>query len=128
MNSPNTLSTRSNSDPQISSAVTKLLEGARSAEKTDRRASPRHPYFQPVTVVSSDRKQKMTAFSREISESGIGLLHYMPVMPGEVTLTISGPLGAALRVRTEILWCRPCGEGWYLSGGQFLELAEQAAA
>jgi hypothetical protein len=48
----------------------------------------------------------------------------MPVIPGEFTLTISSPTGAAVNVRTEIIWCRPCGEGWYLSGGRFLEMAQ----
>jgi hypothetical protein len=125
MNSNSVLSSRAISHEQISTAVTKLLDEARQAENSDRRVAPRQPYFQPVTIVTQDRKQKLSAFSREISSSGIGLLHYMPIMPGEVTLTISSPVGTAFRVRTEIVWCRPCGEGWYLSGGRFLELAEQ---
>jgi hypothetical protein len=128
MNSSSVLTARTIGHEQISSAVTQLLEEARSAEMSDRRATPRHPYFQPVAILSPDRKQKLSAFSREISASGIGMMHYMPVNPGEVMLTISSPTGAALRVRTEILWCRPCGEGWHLSGGRFLELAEQVTA
>jgi hypothetical protein len=25
-----------------------------------------------------------------------------------------------VRVRTRLLWCRQCGDGWYISGGKFL--------
>jgi hypothetical protein len=107
---------------QIEQTVLRLLSLARSEEHIDRRGEPRSPYFRPISVMlDGPQRRQYSAFSREISPSGIGLLHNMPLDPSEVTLAILGPRGEACRFRTHIMWCRPCGEGWYLSGGRFLE-------
>ena len=55
---------------------------------------------------------------------GIGLLHSVPLPPETVTIRLRGPGGTAMAVQTQILWCKPCGEGWYLSGGQFVQLLD----
>jgi hypothetical protein len=98
-----------------------LLHEAREGAY-ERRAEKREPFFHPVTLVlGQDPQRKFTCFSRDIAASGIGLLHYMAVEPGEVVLTISSKSCGNVRIRSEIVWCRPCGEGWYLSGARFVE-------
>ena len=62
-------------------------------------------------------------FTREISPVGIGLLHNVALTPGEVELSIPSRRGYSIRVRTRILWCHSCGEGWYISGGLFVGTA-----
>src|SRR5262249_21490254 len=86
----------------------------------DRRAEQRYPLFRPVVMRGH---VDCVAFSREISAGGIGLLHNVELSPGEVELAIPTKNGSSIRVRTRILWCQPCGEGWYISGGQFMGIA-----
>ena len=105
----------------MNDVVPDLVLEASSTELSDRRAEARYPFFHPVTIMPSDDPQKsFSAFSREISLSGIGLLHNMPIERGDVTLAVrrSDDLYATLRV--SIVWCQSCGEGWYLSGGYFI--------
>jgi hypothetical protein len=108
---------------RVREIVHQLLDEARAQELADRRAEMRHPFFAPVDVRIDDTSH-LSAFSREISPLGIGLLHNEPLAPETVTLRLRGPGGTTLAVQTQILWCRPCGEGWYLSGGRFLQLLE----
>jgi hypothetical protein len=88
----------------------------------DRRAEPRYPFFRRISL-QAPGGQGAVAFSREISAVGIGLLHNVQLTPGEVELAIPSRRGYSIRVRTKILWCQPCGEGWYISGGQFVGTA-----
>jgi hypothetical protein len=108
---------------QIGQIVMRLLGEARKEDKLDRRAEARHPYFRPVSITPADQpRQSLSAFSREISRSGIGLLHNMPLKPGSATVTVHCSSGQGLRAKVEVIWCRPCGEGWYLSGCRFTDL------
>jgi hypothetical protein len=108
---------------QIEQAVLRLLSAARSEEPLERRGEPRYPFFRPISVLlDGAQRRQYSAFSREISKSGIGLLHNMPLEPAEVTLAILGPVGEVCRFRTQLVWCRPCGEGWYLTGGRFVDV------
>jgi hypothetical protein len=108
---------------RVREIVHQLLDEARAQELTDRRAEMRHPFFAPVDVQFHDANH-LSAFSREISPLGIGLLHNAPLAPETVTIRLRGPGGTPLSVQTQILWCKPCGEGWYLSGGRFLQLLQ----
>ena len=109
---------------KIGDVVAQLLEATRMQERLERRSESRHPFFCPVAILS-DHGKNWSAFAREISRSGIGLLHNMPLEPGEVTLQISIPSGPK-KFRTQIVWCRPSGEGWYLSGGRFLDVEAES--
>ncbi len=98
-----------------------LLNEAREGVD-ERRAEKREPFFHTITLVrGQDQRRQFTCFSRDIAASGIGLLHCMAVEPGEVVLTIPSKTCGDVRIRSEIVWCRPCGEGWYLSGARFVE-------
>jgi hypothetical protein len=111
------------SDPrQVSAHVEELVDEAMAREQTDRRAEVRYPFFCHTNIALRDNHdQQFTAFSREISLSGVGLLHNMPLERQEVVVTFLREQGAPISLRTEIVWCAPCGEGWYLSGGRFLD-------
>ena len=104
----------------MNDVVPELVMEAKSTELSDRRAEDRHPFFHPVTITPSDDPQKsFSAFSREISPSGIGLLHNMPIERGDVTLAVRRSDDQSATLHVCIVWCQPCGEGWYLSGGYF---------
>lgn len=98
--------------------IHELVVEAHQEVRKDRRAETRYPFFRPIGL-QVPGGPTCVAFSREISTVGIGLLHNMPLVPGDVELTIPSKKGYSIRVRTKVLWCQSCGEGWYISGGQF---------
>ena len=110
---------------QLRATVRCLLDEANDAVD-ERRGERRESFFSPVSITLEGQRQ-VSCFSRDISRRGIGLLHYMAVELGEVVLTIPSKSWGPIRIRAQIRWCRPCGEGWYLSGARFLEVLSSAA-
>lgn len=113
----------------IRDAIKWLLERAKAearAGERERRATQREPFFAPVTVVVEENgaQRNFFCFSREISPGGIGLLHDMALEPGKkVVVTIPRKsAGDIIRLQSEIVWCKSCGEGWYSSGALFLDV------
>ncbi len=103
-------------------AIYQLIVEAQSKENKDRRRDVRYAFFRPVSIEVDDG-HRYSAFSREISASGIGLIHNVELPEGEVEITVSSEQGYSIRVRTKIVWCQSCGEGWYISGGRFAGIA-----
>ena len=102
------------------SKIAKLLRSA--AEGIDRRGAQRHPFFRPVVVtVLGSIKQDIEAFSREISSTGMGLLHHLPLTAKTVVLSIPDDGAEDVLLAGEVIWCRPCGKGWFLSGVRFTD-------
>lgn len=100
--------------------VAEVLNAATAADAGDRRRTERHPFFYPVNVCSpKPGAPNYSAFSRDISAGGMGLLHNMPLDPGPVVLTILGDSASDVRLTGDISWCVPCGEGWFTSGVRF---------
>ena len=107
---------------QIGEIVHRLLDEAKE-KGAERRAEKREPFFQVMRLsFAGEEDRQFTCFSRDISPSGIGLLHYLTVEPGRVLLTIPSRSCGDVRIRAEIVWCQPCGEGWYVSGARFIEV------
>lgn len=102
-------------------AIHELVLEAHDEGMRDRRSEVRCPFFRPVSVHAGGNHY--SAFSREISALGIGLLHNFELKLGEVEVAIPSKRGHTVRLRTRLMWCRPCGEGWYISGGVFLAIA-----
>jgi hypothetical protein len=105
-------------EPSLEDQLRELMAEARADDQLDRRGAARYPFFRPVRLEKDgDNEGDCVAFTRELSLASIGLLHNVPLSPGNITVAIARPQGEALCLSTEIVWCRPCGEGWYLSGG-----------
>ena len=103
-------------------AIYELVVEAKTGLKTERRSELRYAFFRPISIEMDDG-QKYSAFTREISEASIGLLHNIDLNDREVEITSPSDGGYSIRVRTRIVWCQACGEGWYISGGQFVGIA-----
>ena len=108
-----------NSFIPLQSRVQLLIEHAKDEAQKEERSLPRYPLFQPVSLRRG--LQCLSAFSRDISEIGIGLLHDMPI-GGEYIIAICDGFGVEYELAGEVLWCRPCGQGWYISGIRFCRL------
>ncbi len=106
---------------EINRAIERIITEASTVKHVEQRKEERYSFSQPVTLEGENAPMRqVSAFSREVSRSGIGLLHFEQIMPGRYVATIQCPDGEPARIPTEILWCRPCGQGWFLSGGRFL--------
>jgi hypothetical protein len=92
-------------------------------DRLDRREAPRQSYFGPVTLyLDGAPNVQLSAFARDVSPLGIGLVHIMPVKQGEVVVSLRLPSGDSIKLRTEIVWCKDFGDGWYASGGRFIDV------
>ncbi len=108
--------------PRSGMGIHELVVEAHQDVRKDRRTETRYPFFRQI-VLQVPAGTPCVAFTREISTVGVGLFHNLQLTPGEVEISIPSKKGYSIRVRTRILWCQPCGEGWYLSGGQFVGTA-----
>jgi hypothetical protein len=107
---------------ELREAIQELLDEATAKEQSDRRSEVRYPFFCPISISTGGQAtRKFSGFTREISLSGAGLLVNMPLERQEVLLSIHRETAAPMHLRTKIVWCRPCGEGWYLAGGRFVD-------
>lgn len=85
-----------------------------------RRLHERHPFFRPLTIRAATLDGRdIEAVGKDVSLGGIGFLHEEPCERGLRVLTLPTPRGTA-DVRADILWSRPCADGLFLSGGQFV--------
>ena len=102
-------------------AIEALYSMARTNDLDNRRFAARYPFFQSVIVSNADDSvHQFSAFSRDISATGIGLLHNQPLDLGFVYLRIENTSGVSILPAT-IAWCNPAGHGWYMSGAQFID-------
>ncbi len=102
-------------------SIASLLMDIVHNQGVERRVEPRHPFVQSVSLtVDGMSNDSLVVFTREISASGIGLLHNAKLDTGTIELTFDSPTGNTCRIATEIIWCRALTEGWYISGGRFV--------
>lgn len=99
--------------------IVDLLCKAQAENQIERRQIERHPFFYPVSIAPAEADQIYSAFSRDISATGMGFLHNMPLGLGHVNVTIHSDGAPEAALSGEIVWCKPCGEGWYTSGMRF---------
>ena len=107
------------SAPKLRQTVNRMISDAKLVND-ERRANGRFPYFQPVMVQLSHSPALYSAFTRDISATGVGLLHGLPIQPQTITLISKLKDDVDIQVSVRIIWCVPCSEGWYISGGPFL--------
>jgi hypothetical protein len=99
--------------------IHELITEAIDVEKKERRSEERHPLFRPLWL--NMHGKQCPAFGREISEHGIGLLHDFELMAQEVQIFIRCKGNRVFQARTRIIWCHSLGQGWYISGGRFVD-------
>lgn len=109
--------------------IEELVAEAAAATTAERRQQQRHAFFGPVTITLGDGgATKISAFSRDISLGGIGLLHDSPLDAQTVTVSIPSVTGRQTDIRAEITWCARDGQGWCFSGARFLGLSARQKA
>jgi hypothetical protein len=100
--------------------IQSLVEMARSGLQLELRQGRRFPFFQPVTLTSDlDGSVSLSAFTRDISAWGIGLLTYWPLRLRPVNLTIHFSDEERTILTGYVRWCHSCGQGWFVAGVSF---------
>ena len=109
---------------QLRDVVGRLIKHGKAANG-ERRSERRQPLFAPIHVrMTEGNEHWFSAFSTDVSRIGIGMLHAFPVAPGPAIVTMRLQPAEAVRVRVNIIWCRACGESWYISGAKFVDVAD----
>jgi len=96
----------------------RILESIEPSEETHDREAERIELSVPAEIVTQ-RGNTIAAMTREISRTGIGLIHKGTVTPGEVRIKLASD-SREFEYSVHIEWCYPCDEGMFLSGGRFL--------
>jgi hypothetical protein len=101
-----------------------ILENLHKPDTDNRRNVDRLELSVPAEIVTA-RGNTVAAMTREISRSGIGILHRGSISPGEVTIKMAGD-SQTFEYRVVIEWCTPCDNGMFMSGGRFLPKSSEA--
>jgi len=109
----------------LDNLTSRLVNEAQDEMDFQRRNEVRYPFFRPVKVINADGSQ-FSALSRNISETGIGLIHHCDTRPTTVSLLISCRSGEQVKVGARIRWSRPIGDDWFISGGELLAAPAEA--
>lgn len=109
------------SAPRVRQTANLLIADA-VLDDEERRKQGRHPYFHPITIQLKDSPELYSAFARDVSQTGLGLLHWMPIPPQIIRVILELHDGTTIRVGVKISWCSAWGKGWYISGGRFVDV------
>ncbi|MGE0534803.1 MAG: PilZ domain-containing protein [Pirellulales bacterium] len=119
-------------DPQLRSAVARLLDEVEADSTTANDDRTRFPVSSgwpvlatPLTQTGGPSRRATTtrAVLRNVSRTGIGLLHSIPLPIGTMRLTYRLNDGHIVSLIIEIRWCERQSDGRFASGGRFLEVA-----
>lgn len=102
-----------------------LVQEERDPGPVERRSAHRQPFMRPVSI--NTRREDGTvwqAFSKNVSPQGIGLVTPHPVDLGMVAkLAIHRTIGPPVFLLAECRWCDRFGDGWYVHGWNFINVA-----
>lgn len=109
---------------ELLSFVERQIRTAHSYAGAERRMKQRYLIAVPVTVQPLDRRLKpvgdpFPAVTRDISPTGIGVVHVEPLKPQLLALGME-IADEQVNLVVEVLWCRGIGPFFY-SGGDFIK-------
>ncbi len=100
-----------------------VLESIGKPDVTNLRTNERLELSVPAEI-KTQRGSTISAMTREISRTGIGMLHRGSVSPGEASVRMASET-REFEYRVLIEWCHPCDNGMFMSGGRFLSGDDQ---
>lgn len=96
-----------------------VLESIGKSEVPNARGNERLELSVPAEI-RTDRGNSISAMTREISRTGIGLLHRGAVSPGPVIVRMASET-REFQYDVLLEWCHPCDNGMFMSGGRFVQ-------
>ena len=95
-----------------------ILESIGKSPEDHGRTSERLELSVPAEITTG-RGNTVAAMTREISRTGIGLVHRGSISLGEVKVRMASET-REFEYLVQVEWCHPCDNGMFLSGGRFL--------
>ncbi len=95
-----------------------VLDSIGKLECTNLRANERLVLSVPAEI-RTQRGNTISAMTREISRTGIGMLHRGSVLPGNVIVRMASE-SRQFEYHVRLEWCSPCDNGMFMSGGTFI--------
>lgn len=99
-----------------------VLDSIGKTDFENMRANERLELSVPAEI-KTQRGNTISAMTREISRTGIGMLHRGSVSPGLVTVRMASET-RQFEYRVQLEWCSPCDNGMFMSGGKFVTDSE----
>jgi hypothetical protein len=93
----------------------------------ERRRQTRYPFpfLLHLTPVDEDGTTpcgpSVVVVGKHISERGLGFYHPRPLPYRRMIVSLEGPRGGWFGFLIDLSWCRFTRQGWYESGGRFLD-------
>jgi hypothetical protein len=111
-----------NSTVEFRDLITALLNEDGLFCLEERRDNARRSFVRPVNVVFGDKPgESLSGFTRDLSDSGIGLMHKFEVSPGDIaTVTIGRLWDGPVTMRCRACWVTSGQSGWYQSGWRII--------
>ena len=94
----------------------------------DRRSERRYPYPYLVRLIPVDsdgtvlQDEAVVAVGKHLSDRGIGLYHPKPLPYRQMIVVLEASDGEGTAFVVDLGWCRFTRQGWYESGGKFLDV------
>jgi len=115
-------SSMSAANPIVERLMKELLQEDFQYVQNERRSIVREHFVRPVTITLINQ-ESFSAFSRNFSPEGIGLISDRPVKEKDTAkLGVYRLKGKPAVIVAECRWCKPYGESWYLSGWHFVKV------
>jgi hypothetical protein len=109
--------------PDIQRVVDGILREDSNFDRNENRSAHRENLVRAVKMEVRDPEATIQAFSRNISATGIGVITGEQVVGSSIAvLEIASLNGENIRVLAECRWSKAYGDGWFLSGWQFISL------
>lgn len=109
--------------PDIQRAVDRLLSEDSQFDRNENRSWCRENLVRSVSITIRGEEETISAFSRNISAAGIGVISNEPIAEkSTAAMTIAGLSDNDMTILAECRWCKQYGENWFLSGWQFVNL------
>jgi len=116
---------------QVKSFVARLLSGGPAMEK---RRDGRRPFpmlmrlspVEPHTLAPAG--EPIVVVGKNLSDNGLGFFHPQPFPYRNAIVTLEDAAGRSLSLLLDISWCRFTRQGWYDSGGRFLQVVSLQAS
>jgi len=109
--------------PEIQRAIDSILKEDSNFDRVEARSAHRENLVRAVMIKIRESESQITAFSRNISATGVGLITGEMIQErSSGILKIAQLVGPDLSILADCRWCKPYGDSWFLSGWQFIAL------
>jgi hypothetical protein len=115
-------------DAAIRTKVRQLLQTLLpAAPSIERRQDRRYPFPRLIrlTPIADDGLtpvgEPLVVAGNSLSERGIGFFHTQPLAHRRMVASFASTEGEEINLLVDLAWCRFIGQGWYESGGRFVQ-------